>query len=523
MATSSHMRDSPSAQYRGAARSRQPSPLTSAHTCTNMCSHSDRLRPHPPPLAHERAGGTAARCSAGRWRWLPSRAGRRWSARSRAPRRRSGCGPGCVSPRRSRAVPGWRWSPADPVRAEAIWEDSLRRLEAIGAAVEPAAAGRGVLRRRPAARPLRRGRGGAGPSAAGGRAAGAARRRAEPALRSCGGGADARAAARRSPSRGSAARRLLAELPVRRAARPARRRVGRRERPGHARRGSASAPSASSRRCPPRRSPIASASRGCGRCGWRAASTSRFAPAARARSWWRESACPRRPRASSSSARWSCSSSGCSPTGGGPRGRSAGCGSRPGWPPAAAGAPRSCCAAPAPIPSGCDWCSPPGSASSPAPRPRSPCGRSSSGRRPAISRRWRTSPDEQRRGRLAEAVRQARAAAGRDAVLQVLEVDPDSRVPERRAILTPFPERDELGPRSTGRGRSRSTPATTACRARSPASRSRRCARTGWSRIAGGRRNPCKGATSRWSSPTAATSSSSASRADGERWFEQRA
>jgi protein ImuB len=47
---------------------------------------------------------------------------------------------------------------------------------------------------------------------------------------------------------------------------------------------------------------------------------------------------------------------------------------------------------------------------------------------------------ERRRALLAEAVRQARAAAGRDAVLRVLEVDPGSRVPERRAILAPFPE-----------------------------------------------------------------------------------
>jgi protein ImuB len=47
---------------------------------------------------------------------------------------------------------------------------------------------------------------------------------------------------------------------------------------------------------------------------------------------------------------------------------------------------------------------------------------------------------ERRRARLAEAVRQARAAAGRDAVLRVLEVDPGSRVPERRATLAPFPE-----------------------------------------------------------------------------------
>ena len=50
------------------------------------------------------------------------------------------------------------------------------------------------------------------------------------------------------------------------------------------------------------------------------------------------------------------------------------------------------------------------------------------------------SPAERRRARLGEAVRQARAAGGRDAVLKVIEVDPASRVPERRVILTPFPE-----------------------------------------------------------------------------------
>ena len=53
------------------------------------------------------------------------------------------------------------------------------------------------------------------------------------------------------------------------------------------------------------------------------------------------------------------------------------------------------------------------------------------------------SPADQRRELLAEAVQQVRSAAGRDAVLRVLEVDPSSRVPERRAILVPFgPERD---------------------------------------------------------------------------------
>ncbi|MBB4664190.1 protein ImuB [Conexibacter arvalis] len=44
----------------------------------------------------------------------------------------------------------------------------------------------------------------------------------------------------------------------------------------------------------------------------------------------------------------------------------------------------------------------------------------------------------ERRERLREGVRQARAAAGPDAALRVLAVDPDSRVPERRAVLTPF-------------------------------------------------------------------------------------
>jgi protein ImuB len=44
----------------------------------------------------------------------------------------------------------------------------------------------------------------------------------------------------------------------------------------------------------------------------------------------------------------------------------------------------------------------------------------------------------QRRARLGEAVRQARQAAGPDAALRVLDVDPDSRVPERRSVLAPW-------------------------------------------------------------------------------------
>lgn len=45
-----------------------------------------------------------------------------------------------------------------------------------------------------------------------------------------------------------------------------------------------------------------------------------------------------------------------------------------------------------------------------------------------------------RRGRLGEAVRQARQAAGSEAALRILEIDSDSRIPERRAVLAPFPD-----------------------------------------------------------------------------------
>ena len=47
-------------------------------------------------------------------------------------------------------------------------------------------------------------------------------------------------------------------------------------------------------------------------------------------------------------------------------------------------------------------------------------------------------PAAARSARLREAIRQARMAAGPDAALRVLEVDPDSRFPERRAVLAPF-------------------------------------------------------------------------------------
>ncbi len=49
-----------------------------------------------------------------------------------------------------------------------------------------------------------------------------------------------------------------------------------------------------------------------------------------------------------------------------------------------------------------------------------------------------TEPATARSARLREAIRQTRAAAGPDAALRVLAVDPDSRVPERRLTLTPW-------------------------------------------------------------------------------------
>jgi protein ImuB len=46
--------------------------------------------------------------------------------------------------------------------------------------------------------------------------------------------------------------------------------------------------------------------------------------------------------------------------------------------------------------------------------------------------------DAARDARLREAVAQAHATAGPDAALRVVTVDPDSRVPERRAMLAPY-------------------------------------------------------------------------------------
>ena len=52
-------------------------------------------------------------------------------------------------------------------------------------------------------------------------------------------------------------------------------------------------------------------------------------------------------------------------------------------------------------------------------------------------------PASLRRAKLGEAVKHVRKAAGEEALMRVLEIDPDSRLPERRAVLAPFPEAQE--------------------------------------------------------------------------------
>ncbi len=49
-------------------------------------------------------------------------------------------------------------------------------------------------------------------------------------------------------------------------------------------------------------------------------------------------------------------------------------------------------------------------------------------------------PSSGRARRLSEAVAQIRAVAGQDGALRAVCIDPDSRVPERRVVLTPIPE-----------------------------------------------------------------------------------
>jgi protein ImuB len=61
------------------------------------------------------------------------------------------------------------------------------------------------------------------------------------------------------------------------------------------------------------------------------------------------------------------------------------------------------------------------------------------GRRAADQLELPVRGDEARRRRLAAALREVRATQGAESLLKVLPVDSGSRVPERRAMLTPYP------------------------------------------------------------------------------------
>ena len=73
-------------------------------------------------------------------------------------------------------------------------------------------------------------------------------------------------------------------------------------------------------------------------------------------------------------------------------------------------------------------------------RRRCGCGRSASGPPAADQLELAVGGEEPRRRRLGAAVREVRAAQGAEALLKILPVDSASRVPERWALLTPFPE-----------------------------------------------------------------------------------
>ena len=300
------------------------------------------------------------------------------------------------------------------------------------------AAGRGVLRPRATPRPLRRSRLGALEGTPGARVAGATRRRPEPAQRSRRGGTDARPPAgadRRSADSFAAGRRTAGKHPARQAAR----RVG----------GRAQIPDTLERLGVRTLGELAKLPAG--------AVADRFGePGLAALRLARGADEPLRPRsapeqlverirlpeaASGSAARARSRVARRAPAGtpgAGGKDDSRVADSRPGSPPAAAGARRSRCEAPAPAPSGSCWRSSRASASFPARPPGSALRALELGPEVGEQAALAHSPRDRRRGRLAEAVHQVRATAGRDSLLRVVEVDPGSRVPERRAILTPW-------------------------------------------------------------------------------------
>ena len=461
-----------------------------------MCSY-DRLCPGS-PLRSDRRGGERGSCCCGRPRWRRSRGGSRRSARSRGRRRRSGVPRGCGSARRSRAARAGAGR-ARPERAGGVGGAARRargdrRRGRVGAgrggvlraptgcAGSTAGTSRDVIARRDGRWRCRRASAAAPTRFAAYAAAGAA----------AAGGAGATARGRRSRlARGATSSRRCRSR--------AASRLGRDERAAAICRVAGAARDPQARRAgrapAPTRSRTASAARAAGAASSPAAATSRCGRARRARRLRERLELPEAASGSSSSGRSSCWSIGCWPRRGGAGGRCGGCGSRRGWPEGGLGL-RGGAAEPERRAEGLllawrrSWASCRGR------RSRWPAGDgfgpAAGDQEPLVA-----TPEERRRARLAEAVRQGAPRPGEEALLRVLEVDPESRVPERRAMLTPFPEPSRLSDRVTeapGRAASRSRSASGARHAgRGRAAwRSRRCARSGWSRTAGGRRDPLR-------------------------------
>ena len=198
--------------------------------------------------------------------------------------------------------PELRLVPPDPEAVRGLWHEVLDRIERIGGAPESERAGAAYLRgRRPARHPRRRPRRSAGrhPALAGSRQPD--RSGAQPLrllLRRARGAAAAAAGGRRPSARPPAfslgcPRRCCARAPS----------WGPCPRCST---GWGCAPSASWRRCPRARWPSASATPACWRWTSPAGATPRSSRAGRRSRCRSGSSCPRRPPASSSSARWRC-------------------------------------------------------------------------------------------------------------------------------------------------------------------------------------------------------------------------
>ena len=306
------------------------------------------MRPHPPLPASLRigggrrdapadavgagGGGSGAGCCAADRGGLGAGGGLRGAGRDAGrggAQPLPGAGPGRGRSRARRARRRRRAAPAGGDRSR-------------GGARE---AGRGVLRGRWAARPLGWHRGGAGPGPAG-RRAGSAGGGAGAVLRLCSGATGAGETSRRSfpmvgrggsspPCRsrcftgGCSRRAEPALLPT-----PMRMPMTCRTSWS----GSASRRWGAWRDSIATRSRTASGGWACARGRWRGARTSRFARGAPVRRWRSSWSCPMLPPALSSSGRWSCWWSACSPIRSGGAGRCGRCASRRGWRPAAAGA-----------------------------------------------------------------------------------------------------------------------------------------------------------------------------------------